>query len=67
MRGYLKGSSVGYLSILLVCLLAVGVAADQHGAEAAEEVAAEIAAEPIQLQELVVVGVGTRGQGMDAG
>ena len=59
MRGYLKGSSVGYLSVLLVGLLAVGVAADQHGAEVAEE----IAAEPIQLQELVVVGVGTRGQG----
>ena len=59
MRGYFKGSSVGYLSMLLVGLLAVGVAADQHGAEVAEE----IAAEPIQLQELVVVGVGTRGQG----
>ena len=59
MRGLLKGSSVGYLSMLLVGLLAIGVAADQHGAEVAEE----IAAEPIQLQELVVVGVGTRGQG----
>ena len=58
MRGYSKGSSVGYLSVLLVCLLAVGVAADQHGAEVAEETVAE----PIQLQELVVVGVGTRGQ-----
>ena len=55
MRGCQKGRSVGYLSMLLVGLLAAGAVADQH--------ASEPAAEPIQLQELVVVGVGTRGQG----
>ena len=55
MRRYAKVRFTGYLSILLVGLLAAGAAADQHGAEAADE--------PIQLQELVVVGVGTRGQG----
>ena len=55
MRRYAKVRFAGYLSILLVGLLAAGVAADQHEAGAADE--------PIQLQELVVVGVGTRGQG----
>ena len=59
MRGNQKGWVFGHLSILLVGLLAVGAAADQHGSEVAEE----IAEAPIQLQELVVVGVGTRGQG----
>ena len=55
MRGCQRGRFVGYLSMLLVGLLAAGAVADQH--------ASEPAAEPIQLQELVVVGVGTRGQG----
>ena len=55
MRGSKEGWFVGYLSVLLVGLLAAGALADQHGSEAVEE--------PIQLQELVVVGVGTRGQG----
>ena len=59
MRGRHKGWSVGYLPILLVVLLAAGVVADQHGSEVDEQVAAE----PIRLQELLVVGVGTRGQG----
>ncbi|MDE0207728.1 MAG: ligand-gated channel protein, partial [Candidatus Tectomicrobia bacterium] len=55
MRHRRKARSVGYLSVLLVGLLATGAVADQHGSQPAEE--------PIQLQELVVVGVGTRGQG----
>ena len=55
MRGHRELGLLGYVSILLVGLLAVGAAADQHEAEPA--------AEPIQLQELVVVGVGTRGEG----
>ena len=55
MRRDAKRWFVGYVSILLVGLLAAGVAADQHESESADE--------PIQLQELVVVGVGTRGQG----
>ena len=55
MRRRFKAWSVGYLSILLVGLLVAGAVADQHGSQPA--------AEPIQLQELVVVGVGTRGQG----
>ena len=55
MRGYAKVRFAGYLSILLVGLLAAGVAADQHASDAADE--------PIQLQELVVVGVGTRAEG----
>ena len=55
MRGHKELRLLGYVSILLVGLLAAGAAADQHEAEPA--------AEPIQLQELVVVGVGTRGEG----
>lgn len=55
MRHRRKARSVGYLSVLLVGFLATGAVADQHGSQPAEE--------PIQLQELVVVGVGTRGQG----
>ena len=55
MRRYAKVRFAGFLSILMVGLLAAGVAADQHESEPADE--------PIQLQELVVVGVGTRGQG----
>ena len=55
MRRYAKVRFAAYLSILLAGLLAAGVAADQHESDAADE--------PIQLQELVVVGVGTRGQG----
>ena len=55
MRRYAKVRFAACLSILLVGLLAAGVAADQHESEPADE--------PIQLQELVVVGVGTRGQG----
>ena len=55
MRRYAKVRFAACLSILLVGLLAAGVAADQHESEPAGE--------PIQLQELVVVGVGTRGQG----
>ena len=55
MRRYAKVRFAGCLSILLVGLLAAGVAADQHEAAPVDE--------PIQLQELVVVGVGTRGQG----
>ena len=55
MRRYAKVRFAAYLSILLVCLLAAGVAADQHQSDAADE--------PIQLQELVVVGVGTRVEG----
>ena len=55
MRGYAKVRFAGYLSILLVGLLAAGVAADQHGSEPDDEL--------IQLQELVVVGVGTRAEG----
>ena len=55
MRRYAKVRFAAYLSILLVGLLAAGVAADQHESDSADE--------PIQLQELVVVGVGTRGQG----
>ena len=55
MRDHHKGWFFGYLSIFLVGLLAAGAVADQHEAAPAEE--------PIQLQELVVVGVGTRGQG----
>ena len=55
MRRYAKVRFAAYLSILLVGLLAAGVAADQHESDSDDE--------PIQLQELVVVGVGTRGQG----
>ena len=55
MRRYAKGRFAGYLSILLIGLLAAGAIADQHEAEPANE--------PIQLQELVVVGVGTRSEG----
>ena len=55
MRRYAKVRFAAYLSILLVGLLAAGVAADQHESDAADE--------PIQLQELVVVGVGTRVEG----
>ena len=55
MRRYAKVRFAAYLSILLVGLLAFGAVADQHESEPADE--------PIQLQELVVVGVGTRGQG----
>ena len=55
MRRYAKARFAACLSILLVGLLAAGVAADQHESEAADE--------PIQLQELVVVGVGTRVEG----
>ena len=55
MRRYAKVRFAAYLSILLTGLLAAGVAADQHESDSADE--------PIQLQELVVVGVGTRGQG----
>ena len=55
MRGYAKVRFAAYLSILLIGLLAAGVAADQHESDAADE--------PIQLQELVVVGVGTRVEG----
>ena len=55
MRRYAKARFAAYLSILLVGLLAAGVAADQHESDAADE--------PIQLQELVVVGVGTRAEG----
>ena len=55
MRRYAKVRFAAYLSILLVGLLAAGVTADQHESAPADE--------PIQLQELVVVGVGTRGQG----
>ncbi|MDE0206181.1 MAG: TonB-dependent receptor [Candidatus Tectomicrobia bacterium] len=55
MRRYPKVRFAAFLSVLLVGLLAAGVAADQHESEPADE--------PIQLQELVVVGVGTRGQG----
>ena len=55
MRRYAKVRFAAYLSILLVGLLATGVAADQHESDAADE--------PIQLQELVVVGVGTRVEG----
>lgn len=52
---YAKVRFAGYLSILLVGLLAAGVVADQHGSAPTDE--------PIQLQELVVVGVGTRVEG----
>ena len=56
MRRFAKVRFAAYPSILLVGLLAVGgVVADQHESVPADE--------PIQLQELVVVGVGTRGQG----
>ena len=55
MRRYAKVRFAAYLSILLVGLLAAGVAADQHESDSADE--------PIQLQELVVVGVGTRVEG----
>ena len=55
MRRYAKVRFAAYLSILLAGLLAAGVAADQHESEPADE--------PIQLQELVVVGVGTRVEG----
>ena len=55
MRRYAKVRFAAYLSILLAGLLAAGAVADQHESEPADE--------PIQLQELVVVGVGTRGQG----
>ncbi len=55
MRRYAKVRFAAYLSILLVGLLAAGVAADQHESDAVDE--------PIQLQELVVVGVGTRVEG----
>ena len=59
MRKNLKGRIIGFTVILLAGLLAAGAVADQHGSEAAEE----ISEEPIQLQELVVVGVGTRSEG----
>ena len=55
MRRYAKVRFAAYLSILLVGLLAAGVAADQHESDSDDE--------PIQLQELVVVGVGTRVEG----
>ena len=55
MRRYAKARFAAYLSILLIGLLAADVAADQHESDAADE--------PIQLQELVVVGVGTRVEG----
>ena len=55
MRGNREGWIIGGLCILLVGMLAAGAVADQHSAEPAEE--------PIQLQELVVVGVGTRAEG----
>ena len=56
MRRFAKVRFAACPSILLVGLLAAGgVVADQHESEPADE--------PIQLQELVVVGVGTRGQG----
>ena len=55
MRRFAKVRFAAYPSILLVGLLAAGVMADQHESEPIDE--------PIQLQELVVVGVGTRGQG----
>ena len=55
MRRYAKVRFAGCLSILLVGLLAAGAVADQHEAAPADE--------PIQLQELVVVGVGTRVEG----
>ena len=55
MKGNLKSWFLGCLSFFLVGLLAGGAVADQHGSETAQE--------PIQLQELVVVGVGTRSQG----
>ena len=56
MRRFAKVRFAAYPSILLVGLLAAGgVVADQHESVPADE--------PIQLQELVVVGVGTRGQG----
>ena len=55
MRRYAKVRLAGCLSILLVGLLAAGAVADQHEAAPADE--------PIQLQELVVVGVGTRVEG----
>ncbi len=51
---YAKRRFAGRLSILLVGLLAAGVMADQHEAIPPDE--------PIQLQELVVVGVGTRAE-----
>ena len=55
MRRCAKIRVTGYLSMLLVGLLAAGAVADQHESDAADE--------PIQLQELVVVGVGTRAEG----
>ena len=55
MRRYAKVRFAACLSMLLVGLLAAGVSADQHASDAADE--------PIQLQELVVVGVGTRVEG----
>ena len=55
MRRCAKIRVTGYLSMLLVGLLAAGAVADQHEAGSADE--------PIQLQELVVVGVGTRAEG----
>ena len=55
MRRYAKIRVTGYLSMLLVGLLAAGAVADQHESGSADE--------PIQLQELVVVGVGTRVEG----
>ncbi len=56
MKHCVKSRFAGCLSLLLVGLLAAGVAADQHESESADD-------EPIQLQELVVVGVGTRAEG----
>ena len=55
MRRDAKGWFIVCLPILLIGLLAVAATADQHGPEPANE--------PIQLQELVVVGVGTRSEG----
>ena len=55
MKRYSKVRFAAWLAVLLVGLLAAGVVADQHEAAPVDE--------PIQLQELVVVGIGTRGQG----
>ena len=55
MRRYANFRFAVCLSALLVGLLAAGAAADQHESDPADE--------PIQLQELVVVGVGTRADG----
>ena len=54
MKRYPKVQFAGWLAVLLVGLLAAGVGADQHESAPVDE--------PIQLQELVVVGVGTRAE-----